>query len=82
MSKRLQVVFEDAEFEELRQAARSRGTTVSEWVRQTLRQARRQGSSADVEGRLAVVRAAAQYDFPTADIDEMLAEVERGYSAP
>jgi malonyl CoA-acyl carrier protein transacylase len=80
MSKRLQVVFEDAEFEEVRRAAQSRGTTVSEWVRQTLRQARRGDASGDVEHRLAVVRAAARYDFPTADVETMLAEIEQGYT--
>jgi hypothetical protein len=27
------------------------------------------------------VRVAARHQFPTADIDEMLAEIERGYAA-
>ena len=29
--------------------------------------------------KISVVRAAARHDFPTADIDRMLAEIERGY---
>jgi hypothetical protein len=28
---------------------------------------------------LEIIRAAAQHDYPVADIDDMLAEIERGY---
>lgn len=80
MSKRLQVIVDDAEFEELRRTARAEGTTVSEWVRRTLRLARREASSEDVDSKFAVLRAAARHNFPTADVDDMLAEIERGYS--
>jgi hypothetical protein len=31
--------------------------------------------------KFAVIRAAVQHDFPTADIDQMLAEVASGYGA-
>lgn len=79
MSKRLQVIFEDDEFNELRRSAQADGTTVSEWVRRTLRQARRADATGDVDAKLAVLRAAARHDFPTADIDETLADIERGY---
>ena len=40
MSKRLQVVMDDAEYDEIQQAADARRLTVSAWVRQTLRAAR------------------------------------------
>jgi transposase len=42
---------------------------------------RRDRSSSDRARKLAAVRAAARHSFPTADIDEMLAEIGRGYSA-
>ena len=78
MSKRLQVIMPDAEFDQLRRTAARHGTTVSEWVRQALRRADR-GRAGDVERKLAAVRAAGEYSFPAPDIDIMLAEVERGY---
>ncbi len=79
MSKRLQVVLKDEEFEQLREVAREQGMTVSEWVRQVLRKARSERPAVDRARKLAAVRAAARHDFPTADIDEMLNEIERGY---
>lgn len=81
MSKRLQVVLEDEEFEQLREVARERGLTVSEWVRQILRRARTERPGGDRARKLAAVRAAARHSFPTADIDEVLADIERGYAA-
>ena len=81
MSKRLQVILRDEEFEQLREVAREQGLTVSEWVRQALRQARTERPAGDRVRKLAAVRAAARHSFPTADIDEMIAEIERGYAA-
>lgn len=46
-----------------------------EWVRQALRAA----PEGDPKKKLAAVRAAARHEFPTADIGQMLAEIERGY---
>ena len=82
MSKRLQVVLDDRELREIRQAARRSGLTVSEWVRQAMRQARRSATDRDPARKAAVVRAAAEHSFPTADIDGMLAEIESGYREP
>ncbi len=81
MSKRLQVILADEEIREIRAAARRRRLTVSEWVRQALRAARSQEPRRDNEAKLAVVRAAFGHEFPTADIEEMLEEIERGYCA-
>ena len=79
MSIRLQVVMENAELDAIRAAARERGMTVSEWVRETLREARRKVSDGDAERKLAAIRAADRHAYPTADIDQMVAEIERGY---
>jgi hypothetical protein len=81
MSKRLQVVVADSEFDQYARDARVRGVTLSEWVRQTLRSAERDVSYRDPGAKLAAVRAATRYNFPTADIDTMLAQIEQGYSA-
>jgi hypothetical protein len=79
MSKRLQVLLEEAEFEEVRESARREGLPVSEWVRRALRDARRREPSGDVERKLQALRKAMQYEFPAPDIDQMLAETEQGY---
>jgi hypothetical protein len=80
MSQRLQVVMDEAEVREIRRAARRQGMTVAEWVRQTLRAARRREPHAEARKKRDVVRAASAHAFPTADIQQMLAEIERGYA--
>lgn len=79
MSKRLQVLLDEREFEAIREVAAEEGVTVSEWVRQALRRAYRERPVGDAPRKLAAVRAAAEHAFPTADIDQMLAEIEGGY---
>lgn len=79
MSKRLQVILQDSVYREIRQAARARCMTIAEWVRHALDLARRREPTTDVEKKLAVVRAAVRHNGPTADIDVMLDEIERGY---
>ncbi|MFI5180717.1 MAG: antitoxin [Thermoanaerobaculia bacterium] len=80
MSKRLQVLFDETELREIQRAARVRRVTMAEWVRQTLRAARRREPLGDIEKKRASIRSAARHSFPTADIDRMLAEIERGYA--
>jgi len=79
MSKRLQVVLDDAELQEIRATAARQRLTVAEWVRQSLRSARRAESQPDTRSKLDAVRAAYRHDFPAPDIKELLAEIERGY---
>jgi len=81
MTKRLQVLLDEPEWREVQRAARAQHTTVAEWVRQALRAARRREPLGDAGRKLDVVRAAARHAFPAADIDQMLADVERGYVA-
>jgi len=79
MSKRLQVIVEDAEMRELQRLARRHHMTVAECVRQSLRAARRRDPGTDAGKRLKGVRNASRNEFPTGSIDRMLAEVEKGY---
>jgi hypothetical protein len=67
MSKRLQVLLDEAELDELREAAQRQGIPVSEWVRRALRDAHRREPCGDLDAKLRAVRAAARHDFPTAD---------------
>jgi hypothetical protein len=81
MSKRLQVILQDPEYREIQRAAKSRRMSIAEWVRQALAHARRREPLGDVDKKLAAVRAAAKHEFPTGDIETMLAEIEQGYLA-
>jgi len=80
MSKRLQVLLEDAELREVQKSARRARMTTAEWVRRALRSARRAQPLTDAGRKLHVVRLAARHAFPAPDIDQMLAEIERGYT--
>jgi hypothetical protein len=79
MSKRLQVLLDETEFAEIRRAARLSRMTVAQWVRQALKRARQEEPVTDSKRKLAVVREAMRGSYPTADIEQMLAEIERGY---
>jgi len=79
MSKRLQVLLGEDELLEIQRAARQERLTVAEWVRQALREVRRRRPQSSLERQLEAIRRASHYAAPTADIDQMLAEIERGY---
>ena len=80
MSIRLQVLLDEEEMHEIRRAARMERLTVAEWVRQALREMRRQRPRPSLERKLEAIRRAYEHGAaPTADIDEMLAEIEQGY---
>lgn len=79
MAKRLQVILKDPEYRMIKHAARSRQMTLAEWVRQALDQAQRREPVGRVDKKLGVIRAAARGNYPTGDIDQMLAEIEKGY---
>jgi transposase-like protein len=79
MSKRLQVILDDAEYRDLVRVARRHRVTVSEWVRRALRELSLREPAASPDLKLAVVREAARGDYPTADIGVMLRDIEAGY---
>ena len=79
MAKRLQVILQDPDYREIQSMARARHMSVAEWVRQALDRARRREPLGDVSKKLQIVRSAARNSFPTADIDQMLSEIEGGY---
>ena len=81
VSKRLQVLLPDREMSEIQRLARSDRLTVGEWVRRTLREARADRPVHEAETKLKAVRRGAKLAFPSADIEQMLGEIERGYQA-
>ncbi len=79
--KRMQVLIEETEYRRIVRIAKRQGMTLAEWVRQTLRLAYRQEPLGDRDKKLAAVRTATANEFPTADIDQMLAEIASGYGS-
>lgn len=80
MSKRLQVLLDEVEFLELQRMAEARRMTVAALVRETLRSARQREPLGDAAAKLAAVRAAGRHAFrAAAAVDDMNAEIERGY---
>jgi hypothetical protein len=79
MSKRLQVLLPDQEMSDIQRLAKRERLTVGEWVRRALREARTSRPVIEPETKLKAVRHAAKYSFPTADLEQMLREIERGY---
>ena len=75
MTKRLQVLFDDEEYREIQGCARSQRMTVAEWVRQALRKARNDHSGS-IDTKLRAIADASRHEFPTADIEVMLQEIE------
>lgn len=80
MPKRLQVILKDPDYREIQRMARSRHMSIAEWVRQALELARRREPLGDAGKKIEIIRAAARHDFPVADIERMLAEIEKGYA--
>lgn len=80
MSKRLQVIVDDAEYEALVAQAARRGESVSAWVRRKLRADPEESSDLRLARKLAAIRAAARFDGPTGAIDELLADNDLRYS--
>ena len=79
MSQRLQVLLDEAQARRIRAIARRRGLSVAEWVRRAISEAAREEPGGSADRKLASLRAAVRHEFPAPDIDEMLAEIERGY---
>lgn len=76
----MQVVLEDKELSRIKAIAVQQHMTLSEWVRQALREARRRIPVEEAEKKISVVHAASRNAFPTGKIEQMLAEIENGYT--
>ena len=73
------MILQDPEYREIQKMARTRRMSLAEWVRQALDLARRREPLGDAGKKLEIIRSAAQHDYPTGDIDSVLAEIEKGY---
>ncbi len=79
MSMRLQVLLPDQELLDIQQLAQREHLAVGEWVRRALREARSRQPVIAPEVKLKSIRRAVEHSFPTADMEQMLGEIERGY---
>jgi hypothetical protein len=80
VTKRLQVLLDDAELRTIQRLARRDKLTTAEWVRRRLREGAA-SSRADTASKLAAIHAAYRHTpaVPEVDIDQMLDEIEQGY---
>ena len=76
MPKRLQVLLDEEEYNEIRAIARRQHMTISEWVRQALRRERR--NQLDIDAKLRAIEEASRHSFPSGDIEDMLKDIELG----
>jgi hypothetical protein len=79
MTKRLQVLLGDDELAEIQALAKRRRQTTAAFVRDALRAAKQSSDYPTVESKLRALREAVSHAYPTADIDQMNEEIERGY---
>lgn len=75
----MQVLLDENEIAGVRAAARRKRLTVSEYVRQVLREAQAHEPATDSARKLLVVREAASFAYPTADPEQMEEEIAQGY---
>jgi len=80
MTKRLQVLLDDAELKTIQRIARREHLTTAEWVRRRLREGAR-STGPDTASKLGAIHRAYRHPdrAPAPPIDEMLDEIERGY---
>ena len=81
MAKRLQVLVDEEEYSEIQAVARRQRMTLAEWVRQALRKAK-DDHAATVGAKLRAIAYASRHEFPTADIEIMLREIDSGRHLP
>ncbi len=83
MRARLQIHLSHQEMEDIRILALRSRLTLGEWVRRSLREARGRTSLRDAGTKLKAVRRSVKLSvtlsYPTADIGDMLREIESGY---
>jgi hypothetical protein len=79
MSKRLQIMLPDDEYEAVTEAARRQGKPVARLVRESLRRTLDEDAEPeDPQHRIAAILRFARFSGPTGDIEEILEDIERG----
>jgi hypothetical protein len=81
MTKRLQILLDDAELRTIQRLARLDKLTTAEWVHRCLSEGVGAGARSDAATRLAAIHAAYRHvsTLPAREIDQLLDEIGRGY---
>ncbi|MCY3783556.1 MAG: antitoxin [Chloroflexi bacterium] len=75
MRRRLRLILHEYTIRALPGIARRKRVTIAEWVRRALRRA--SGSRQwTVDAKLRAIARASRHEFPTADVEDMLREIE------
>ena len=77
MAKRLQITVDDELYRTIQKFARGKNVGVAEWVRQVLSKAEEDANDRAAR-KLRAIAEAYKHNHPTADIDQMLEEIEIG----
>ncbi len=78
MSKRLQVLVPDSEYENLSKVARRNKVSVSELVRQSITLILTRNRQRTPQEKIAAIMRYARFSGPTGDIEQILGEIDRG----
>ena len=78
VKKTCQLSLDDAEYEDIKHIASRRNMTVEQWIEATVSEAR-VDYHRRVERIRRVIEETSHLNFPTADIEDMLKEIESGY---
>ena len=78
MSTRLQVIMDEQELADYRRQAARAGIPLSRWVREALHRAACRSPAALPERRIAALDRALACGHPSADIDDLLREIDDG----
>jgi len=79
VSKRLQIVIAESEYEDIARCAQDAHLTLSEWVRSVLRKAKSEVSPRNPELKLLAIKSAMEYSFPIENIEELNSQITQSY---
>ena len=79
MSRRLQVLMSEQEYLRVKRLARKNRKSVGAYVRELLHQASLETGEATAAEKLKSIEKSAHYEFPVANVETMLQEIEAGY---
>ncbi len=78
MSKRLQVLFPDNEFNEIQKISQLNKQTIAQWVRDSIRSVIIKNSLLSPEKKIAKLLKYTKYSGPAGEIHEILKQIEKG----
>lgn len=75
----MQILLAEEELREIKRLAAQEHMTVSAWVRRAIQHEQRERPRSVVQGKQEILRKAAEFQFPTADYEDIAADIESDY---